>query len=232
MPSLTNGRRHASVVLVVATVVVLTLAGCGQEPPGAADGVTGASATTAPASGPTKPLTKKQAKAALLTEKDLPSGWNADEQGDVGDDTTETKPASCALIVDAFWKPVRPAVSQAQVSFTSEGMTTNLMHSVASNREGAAAIVDQVADAAGECGTFTSVPDDGEVTLSVLSFPDLGDRSAAVRLKTTLGELSLTFDLVSVADGGNLVFVAAGGPKTLPRDDLESVTRKAVAKLR
>jgi hypothetical protein len=71
----------------------------------------------------------------------------------------------------------------------------------------------------------------GKGTTSVPSFPDLGDRSAAVRVKTVLGALDLTFGLVFVAHGPNLIVIYAGGTKPLPREDLEALTRTALTKL-
>jgi hypothetical protein len=75
----------------------------------------------------------------------------------------------------------------------------------------------------------------GKGTTSVPSFPDLGDRSAAVRVKTVLGALDLTFVLtfvlVFVAHGPNMIVIYAGGTKPLPREDLEALTRTALTKL-
>jgi hypothetical protein len=62
-------------------------------------------------------------------------------------------------------------------------------------------------------------------------FPDLGDRSAAVRVKTTLGALDLIFDFAFVARGPNMIVSYAGGTKPLPSGEPEALTRKALARL-
>jgi hypothetical protein len=49
--------------------------------------------------------------------------------------------------------------------------------------------------------------------------------------EAVLGALDLTFVLVFVAHGPNLIVIYAGGTKPLPREDLEALTRTALTKL-
>lgn len=216
-------------LLLLVTTVALSLTACGEAPRETADGAaTTPTATTATRA--LKPLTAKQAEAALLTVEDLPAGWTLNEESDVAPAAGEVEPARCALFLDGFWKPVGPAVAEASVGFTSGEMTTSVGQSVAAYEKDAAGLVAQVADAAGACRKIAT-PDGGKLTTSVPPFPDLGDGSAAVRVKTTLGALDLTFDLAFVAQGPNMIVIYAGGTKPLPSEDLEAFTRTALSKL-
>jgi hypothetical protein len=123
-------------------------------------------------------------------------------------------------------------VAEAVVTFESPGETTLLTHSVTSYEGDAAGLVDQLAGLLDDCHEVT-VPALGPstFTLSALSFPALGDRSLAVHVRNELGAMAIGFDAVFVAAGPNLLLLFTGGVTPLPRNTLESFTRKALAKL-
>lgn len=218
-------------LLLLVTTAALALSACGETPREAADDDPVAADTATPTSARAlKPLTAKQARAALLRVEDLPAGWTENEESDVASDAGGMEPARCKLILDAFWRPVGPAVADASVGFTSGEMATSVTQSVAAYEEDAAGLVAEVAEVAGGCRNVTTA-DGGKVTTSVPPFPDLGDRSTAVRVKTTIGALDLTFDLAFVALGPNMIVIYAGGTKPLPAEDLAALTRRALTKL-
>jgi hypothetical protein len=95
-------------------------------------------------------------------------------------------------------------------------------------------ILTKTADAFSDCPKFTDITPGGtktKVRMSALSFPDLGDRTLAMRAKGTVEDLELVIDLIAISVGHNIVAITAGGLEPMPGDDLEAIARKAVAKL-
>jgi hypothetical protein len=177
-------------------------------------------------------LTKKQAKAALLTVKDLPSGWSVDKSADDSSEESTTEPARCAAIFDAVDKDKSKPVAEAKVNF-SQGFVI-LEETVASYRDDVDDAVKETAEALNKCPEFTSVEPDGsraKLSMSGLSFPNLGDRTLATRIKGRTDGVDVLLDIVIIAVGHNIVMISAGGLTPVPGDDLEAVAKRAVAKL-
>lgn len=227
---------HRPLALTLALSVALALAGCGEDPPERADTIAAEqpAATSAP---PEKPagngetLSKKEAKAALLTVEDLPSGWSKAAQPDDGDSKAKTEPARCAAILEALDKAADP-VAKAEAQF-EQGLQL-LEHSVTSFEDDAEGLVKKATDAFSRCSSFTSTEPDGtrlEVKMSALSFPNLGDRTLAVRMTGSGGQIDIVLDIIMIAIGHNGVGIIAGGLTPVPGADLEAIARKAVTKL-
>jgi hypothetical protein len=230
--------RTTRTVLAAAALAVVVLTGCGQDPAQRTATVAGGEpAATAAAEAPEgngETLTKKQVKAALLTVKDLPSGWSDDPEalGDGEDDDSTTKPARCQAVFAITDKNYDDPVADASATF-SQGITI-LEHSVATFDDDTDRILTKTAKAFSECPRFTDIDPDGtktKVRMSALSFPDLGDRTLAMRAKGTVEDMELVIDLIAISVGHNIVAITAGGLEPMPGDDLEAIARKAVAKL-
>jgi hypothetical protein len=233
---ITAMRRRLALTLTAALTVTVALAGCGDDPPARADTIAGdePAATSAPAEpvvagGET--LTKKQAKASLLTVKDLPTGWAKETKAEEEDGESKTEPARCAALFDSLDTGGDPVV-QAEARF-AQGFQL-LEHSVTSFEDDVDGLVKDAADAFSKCSTFTAIEPDGsrvEAKMSALSFPNLGDRTLAVRMTGASDGVDVVLDIVMIAIGHNGVGILAGGLTPIPGAELEAIARKAVAKL-
>ncbi len=216
--------------------MLVLVAGCGDDssaPP--AGGATPSATSSAGAAKGTaaagKTLSKKQAKAALLTVKDLPDGWTVDKDaGGEDDGETTTRPARCASLLGEDGK--KPA-AEAKVAFSLDGLL--LQHEVSSFTADVAGDVKKFAAALAKCPKFTMIEADGTETkiraTALKKFPKLGDRSLGVRLTGAIQGAEITIDVVLVAVGHNGVTVGASGLEAMPTADLVKITRKAVVKL-
>jgi hypothetical protein len=80
--------------------------------------------------------------------------------------------------------------------------------------------------------TFTKEGVKTEMTLSPLSFPNLGDQSLAVRMNEKIEGMDVVADFVFVATGHNTVsFMAAGFEQPIPGTELEKFARAGMTKL-
>lgn len=67
--------------------------------------------------------------------------------------------------------------------------------------------------------------------MQTLSFPNLGDRTAAVRLIARSGSITMTFDFVVVGVGRAMSILFAGGSDTLDGSELERLARLSVDRI-
>ena len=222
---------------------VLVSAGCGDDRPDRAVTVEKPSATAAaksteesPAKAAGKPLTKEQAEAALLTTQDLPTGFSQDDSvlDEEGDDTEDTtSPEVCGKLFDAIDDANGEPLVEAQRGFTGSSFTI-LQQVVASHEKEAAGTLDAMAGALSKCSEFTSTDADGvesAFTASSLSFPNLGDKTLAVRMTAESEGIEMTLDVVSIAVGQNSISIFTGGLVPIEGSKLEEVARTAVTKL-
>ena len=199
---------------------------------------TAASTKEAPAKKAGEPLTKEQAEAALLTTQELPTGFSQDdsviEDEDEGDDTEDlTSPEVCGKLFSALDDASSEPLVKAERGFTGSSFTM-LQQVVASHEKEPAAQLDAVAGALTKCNEFTSTDADGVETAfssSSLSFPNLGDKTLAVRMKAESEGMEMTIDVISIAVGQNSVSLLTGGLAPIDGAKLEEVARTAVEKL-
>jgi hypothetical protein len=172
-------------------------------------------------------LTAAQLKAALLTLDDMPTGWTQEKvTPDDGKDPKIT-PAECEAIGDATdGKPD----AKAESKFSAGGFGPTLEQSIASWGEETAGMIVKAKNALAKCRKFKSAQDGEALTFQVagLSFPNIGDRTLAVRMTTQAEGLDATFDVVYVAVGKNSVSLIAGGLQPVDGEKLEGIARKAV----
>jgi hypothetical protein len=196
------------------------------------------SATTSPSAAPSRPRTAAELKKALLTLKDLPTGFQvepADTSDDDGIVATSTK-AGCKSLVRLTNAERAPgSVAAADISLSAGQQGPYIDESIESFRSKAAAsgVVSTFRAAVKACRALTlRIPDAGSATVNVaeVSAPDVGDSSFAVRYSATKGPLAgfeVTFVTVAVGDVlVALTFVAAVA------DDIEGATEAAVTKVK
>jgi hypothetical protein len=219
-----------------AITVVESDNGGGVAPDGPAD----PSETAEPEAGAGGRLDQQQAESALLTVRDLPSGWAVTpDEGDEEDDSEDTiEPERCQTVIDALddFGGADPA-AEADADFNKGGaFGTQLTQSI----ESYADEIDpdqlqDVADAFTECPEFTSTDAAGTVsriTVSPMSFANLGDQTAAFAMTFEEEEgFAVSLNIAMVVVGHNLVSLLSGGLAGGDGAELEQIGRTAIAKL-
>ncbi len=230
--------------IVVSLVCAVAVAGCGGKPeradtlPVADDPSTPVVTTKAPV--PTAPpvqkakvLTAAQAKRALLTLDDMPTGWTQEKPDSDDDDDETVTPKRCQALLDAIDKQGDP-VTEAEAAFSAGDFGPNLDQSVGSWSTSQLSVLKKMADAFRQCPKFTSTSKDGTSATfqaSGLSFPNLGDRTLALRLKTKSDGLTVVLDVVYIVKGNNGIALMTSGLQPLDGATLEKLARKAVTRL-
>jgi hypothetical protein len=171
--------------------------------------------------------TESKAEAALLTVEDLPPGWSVDEDGW----GVHAEPARCGALLDGMESvPVTP-LAEAKVKFTQGSV--HLRHAVASYEAPAAGALQTVAETVAACSSFVVFDDGGSgsrIQLSSLAFPNLGDRTVAIRTGFP-DSRPFAADLVMIAVGHEVILLSPGGVSPMSGDTLEAIARTAIAKL-
>jgi len=235
--------------LLVASTV---LAACSSDPAPNVTAVKEPGGPSARAMSPTTPpktedrtgrkLTKAEAVAALPSVKSLPAGWAVDPDHTVTSDNeadlaTKFSPASCQTVFDGMDanQSKQAKAAEADADFTRSELGPFVGVTVASFVEKVPErLLGDFVAALDKCPSFTITDPDGtsKVTASVLSFPTLGQETAAVRMQIDNSDLSVGYDVVVIRDGHNLVMVgqlALGG--AADPEMVEEVARATVAKL-
>lgn len=226
----------------VALACLVTITGCGEEPPERADTVAGApeetteSVSETPSQAPAgddagEVLTKEQAQAALLSAQDLPSGWSVGASEESADES-RTQPARCAKIFDALDDD--EPVAKASADYSAGGFGPFVSHSVSSHDEETADKLAPIIEALNKCPEFTSIEPDGsriELSTAPLSFPNFGDRTLSLRMTGTSDDVDVVFDVIYVAKGNNGIAMIGGGLTPIKAKQLESLVGKAMKKL-
>jgi hypothetical protein len=218
-------------LIAVSLVCAVAVAGCGL-PVVAGEPSKPVVTTKAPSVRKAPVLSAAQAKRALLTLNDMPTGW-AQEQPDKkkDDDDGTVTPKRCQALMDAFDRQDKPVV-EAEAAFSADGLL--LEESVSAYSTPQVSALNKLASVFRQCPRVTSTEKDGRsitFRVSSLSFPKLGDRTVAVRLKTTTRGVTVVFDLVFIAKGNNGISLMAGGIHPLSGATLEKFARKAVTRL-
>jgi hypothetical protein len=231
--------------IVIAAACSLAVAGCAGKPERAdtlpMDNAPQAVASAEPSRQPatTKPavvpqastLSAATAKRALLTLDDMPTGWTQEKPDPDEDDQTVT-PKACAGVFDALDE--HDPLAEAEASFSAGDFGPSLEHSVSSWPKSQSQALKQIGDALRKCPKFTSTSKDStSVTFEAtgLSFPNLGDRTLALRLKGKSDGIGVVADIVYVAKGTNAVVLTTTGLQPLDGATFERLARTAIARL-
>jgi hypothetical protein len=183
---------------------------------------------------PAPPLTKAQAKKALLTRADFPKGWTRDADESTDDTKVTRGSKACKQVVDG---PDDEAPTQLERAFTSPDETTTIGHSIESYVEGEARrefnrdvlMIDA-------CDRFTL--GDGKdfsvrFTLGLVHFKDMGDDSAAYQAVGNLVPgVKVFVDSAAVRVGQNVVAITSFRVgSAIPDRKLRNYLKLAIAKL-
>lgn len=231
-------------LLFSALIGLLFVTGCSSTPePAATIGETGTT-TTLPESEAAKPqpagagdeLTGKQARLALLSVADLPTGWaSADTQPEI-EDSSKIQPAACQKMfdeLDASSEDLEPS-AEAKATFSQGGpLGAQLEMKVASFDEVQTDSVETIADALTKCSTFKSTEhgEISEIAMAALSFPNLGDQTLAIRMRVKTQGFEGVADVVLVAVGHNLVSFTTAGLQPIAGAELEKIARRGMEKV-
>lgn len=232
-------------VPVALAVAVTFLAGCGDAPERAQ--TVGSQSPASPARETTKAAPKPkgagdkldatQVKAALLAVGDMPTGWAAAKSEPDEEDTSTVEPASCQKLFDQMdsAKQDVKAKHKAKVSFEQGGMLgVQFEEEVSSfDEDGQGDKIEAVAKVLTQCSKMTMVDgsDRTPMTMTGLSFPNLGDQTLAFRATAKSEGIEVVVDVVFVAVGHNIVSFSAAGLQPMPGTDLEKVAHAGMRKV-
>lgn len=227
---------------------MITIVGCGNDRPeravtvdpkdSAASSIEGSGdeEVEVPTSSAGDQLTKEEIEAALLTVNDLPSGWakSPEEADDDSEDTID--PARCQDVINALDDDWSDAAARAEANFNKGGaFGTILSQTISSHAEEVDAdAVQKIADAFSECPSFTSTDADGEVsevTVSPMSFANLGDQTLAVAMSFESSMFTVSVNIAYVVIGHNVLALINGGVGGADGAELEKIAKLAVSKL-
>ncbi len=250
-------RRSGAFTLAMAAAVVGLVAGCGESPPERAGTVNENSGDADQQSAEEgeqtedveldavgREVTNEEAEAALPQVSSLPTGWSVDPENSLNDDEDDEgeseatiEPAECKDIMGGLADDEKDEPTGEASRTYSAGMLGPFMGVEISSfaDEVPDDSFSKVLDALSACPEFTST-EDGEATTfktSSLSFPNLGEESAAIRMSATTEEMPVGLDFVFIRAGHNIVTIShatvgAGGGSG---DALEKLARATVANL-
>lgn len=214
--------------VMACAVALLSVVGAACGDSGSGDG---GDPTTTTGGGSARPApTEAEARAALLTSADVPSGWQAGESGD-------DNPSSARCEEFEALNDHKPA-AEAEASFAAGRTGPFVEHRVLAFADVAAAerhmtLFDEAVRA---CASFGGNGGTGSFTST--SAPDLGDAASAVSLQARATGLELDGEIVAVRRGRavSVLTQIAARIANLGGAELDSgltaeLTRKAAAKL-
>lgn len=248
-------RLSGTFTLAMAAALVSLMTGCSESPPERAGTVNESSADAQQESANEdeqtedveldavgRELTDEEAESALPQVSSLPTGWSVDPEDSLNDDSEDDseakiEPEKCQDIMGDLEDDQEDEPTSKASRTYSAGMMGPFMGVEISSF--ADKVPDdsfsKVLDALSACPEFTST-EDGESTTfktSSLSFPNLGEESAAIRMSATTAEMPVGLDFVFIRAGHNIVTIShatvgAGGGSG---DALEKLARATVANL-
>lgn len=219
--------------------VLLLGAGCAgeKETDDRARTIPGASAEPSPSSheeakGTDKSLTRAQAKRALLTVADVPTGYSVNTEPDSNSDD---EALGCGKTLDNLENP-KGQQFEEEVTFNGAEFGTFLAESISvfGDEEDAERMLDDLADALAKCPAYESVDEDGAKTTirtAPLSFPKIADDTLALALSATSGSFPFKVNMALVRVGPNILYMIQGGVAGGDAALLERSARRAVSKV-
>lgn len=180
----------------------------------------------------TKSLTKTQAGKALLTVKDMPTGYAAEEPEAKSPKPSTVSPTRCAPLVND-----RRGTTLAEASFSQGGLTgAQFFEEIIQPEDGVTPRerIKAIESLLSRCPQYSVKDSDGTSTVKVsaLSFPELGDYTLAVRVTAKIQGFTAHSDFIYVAVGPAFTKAATIGlADTLTGTELERVMRTAATRL-
>jgi hypothetical protein len=176
--------------------------------------------TAAPTPTAVAPLTQRQAESALLTVKDMPSGWSKDNEMSSSDagaaefNAGRADKKQCQFLLDAVVGSEQGPKPQntGLIAFTKSQEGPFLIGGVTAYGEAEAKKLIRQQPVPETCRTFTAELEGDKVTVNFedLSVPKAGQDSQGVRLKLTSQDPempALQYDVAHARVGGAIVTV-------------------------
>jgi hypothetical protein len=215
-------------------VVLLLAGGCSSGKSGIAPGTL--------ASSKVKILDTAGLRRALLRLDELPAGYSFSAEQSPEPDVSPSRPTRCERLFEEFGNTstLGDGTAGANAVFEKSAVGPFLQLELASYADAAALrrSLSTVRDAVGECGQFATTDPDGSkftVQIAAVSFPALGDETAAFKLDATgvSGETAVALSgfLVAVRVARTVCTIVHFGLPTVDLAETEQVARKAVDKL-
>ena len=202
---------RSALIVATAALSLSTLAGCGSDraPSAAAPAVAGP--------------TREQLERALLTQAELPLGFQRQDGG--GDPTA----IGCAGIDRLYLAP--DTTAHATVSFGHTTTSAFVNETIAVQPGKAAANVDGFRRAAQDCRAFSGAGQVQYRVAALTGIPAYGDATAAVRITSRLRE-ARPVELVAIRVGDMVVLVAHAEARTVDTDLTRTIVARAIEKVR
>lgn len=220
-------RRRRMAALALIGAACLAAGGCGSSssaspPATAAASGPNTTATSAPATTTTTlppGPTSKQLAADLLAVQDLPTGWSSQPVSNTSGGVT-----GCSLT-----KVLKlHATGSAEADF-ADGNLPVLDEMLGGYRTAPSAAFDTLVTDMGRCSSFTI--QGHKFTLGRMSFPAIGDASAAYAASGAIQGITVGFDFVLARKGAEVMVMLYGDIGAPDATQLAGFAKQAVAKL-
>ena len=213
-------------------VMALAAAGCsGGSARGATSGTAPVATGAAPGS-PTTEVTDASLEAMLLTIADMPAGWSVDPTDSSNGTNESSGMPACLQQLDSVGSGPSDPSAEAKFVGSAAGLPAAdetigpFGPDASSTFDEASALLSSCADV-----SFDTGGQHISGTMATLSFPDLGDESAAWRMSFTVQGMPLSIDLALVRRGDLGVLVSAAYLGSADPRFLQTMATKALAKL-
>jgi hypothetical protein len=180
-----------------------------------------ASTPSTAAASTTTTAAKANLQALSLSISDLPTGWSVDN--------SSTSPSS-SCYSDPLTKV--PSISYLSTRFVQGGSFPVLIQELGQYQDSRAAF-DSIKSTLDACHNFTETSDTTTVSgsLGAMSFPQIGDGSAAYTATLSAQGVTVSQSFVLVRKGQILTIVALGDYGSVDTTQLQQFVNQAVAKL-
>jgi hypothetical protein len=223
-----NGGRSRPVRwrMAASIVTVLSLLGAACSSGSSDDGQAPAQAEGGASEGQESAVTDADLEAMLLVVSDLPTGWAVDNSPDESDSNAP----SC---LENAQVDEEEASAQAEAEFAKDGNLPVLFEALSYGGENASKWFEQGKAAFDSCTdvSFTSDGEKVEGTIGAMSFPTVGDESAAYAMNFTVQGLRLSFPIVIARKGDILAIIGLGDLGSPDSQLLEDLATRALSKV-
>jgi hypothetical protein len=213
--------RSGGTIAALALALVATAAGCSSSGTGSNSG--------SPTAGAVAP-TIQQLKAQLLVLQDLPTGWatapNDSSSSSSSDSTCKGGAALGNSVAGSGGKSAEVTFKQASSSL----VPTELLEAVGYDPDASArfSTIQKVFDS---CKPNLSTGDSASLTIGQMSFPTVGDQSAAWLISGNASFLSISAPIVLFRKGNYVVLLTQIGGGSDGATSLQAIANKAADKI-
>lgn len=218
--------------MVVAATSIIAVAGCSNTGRDRAETVEQPDAVSTVQQDQGRKLTAEQARSALLTVTDLPTGWSAKPDTDTAKKDSSGDYQECPKLAAVFKE--LESVDDISADFTSStgsDVSEAIMPVTVSAAE---RLVTEFSEAVTTCKVLSTQTDSGmpfDMYLTALSFPKLADETFAFRTTAALMGATVNADMALVRRNGVLIFIVQTAAEQIDTGATEDVARRALTKV-